>query len=69
MRRARTGERITTLDGRERSLGPEVLVIADRERAVAIAGVMGGAESEVSSSSSRLLLECAWFDPRRIRRG
>jgi phenylalanyl-tRNA synthetase beta chain len=69
VRRARAGERILTLDGKERVLGPEVLVIADRERPVALAGVMGGAESEVTARTTSLLLECAWFDPRRVRRG
>ncbi len=68
VRRARSGERIVTLDGRERTLDAEVLAIADRERAVAVAGVMGGAETEVSESTRRLLLECAWFEPRRVRR-
>jgi phenylalanyl-tRNA synthetase beta chain len=83
VRRARAGERFTTLDGKERTLDPEVLLICDRERPVAIAGVMGGAESEVRDglaeggsrnamvlgATTRLLLECAWFQPRRIRRG
>lgn len=69
VRRARAGERIVTLDGRERALDPEVLVIADRSRPVAVAGVMGGADSEVSEATRALLLECAWFEPRRIRRG
>ena len=69
VRRAKAGERMTTLDGKERTLNPEVLVIADRERPVALAGIMGGAESEVAAGSTSLLLECAWFDPRRVRRG
>jgi phenylalanyl-tRNA synthetase beta chain len=69
VRRARAGERIVTLDGKERGLHPEVLVIADRERPVALAGVMGGADSEVTTGTTALLLECAWFDPRRVRRG
>jgi phenylalanyl-tRNA synthetase beta chain len=69
VRRARAGERIVTLDAKDRALDPEVLVIADRERPVAIAGVMGGAETEVTSATRTLLLECAWFHPRRIRRG
>jgi phenylalanyl-tRNA synthetase beta chain len=69
VRRARAGESLTTLDGKLRELDPEVLVIADRERPVAIAGVMGGAESEVTAGTRTLLLECAWFDPRRVRRG
>ena len=69
VRRARPGERITTLDGKDRALDPEVLVIADRDRPVAVAGVMGGAESEVGAATTSLLLECAWFEPRRVRRG
>lgn len=69
VRRAAAGERIVTLDGKERALNPEVLVIADRKRPVALAGVMGGADSEVTASTTALLLECAWFDPRRVRRG
>ncbi|HYM81210.1 MAG TPA: phenylalanine--tRNA ligase subunit beta [Candidatus Limnocylindria bacterium] len=69
VRRARPNERITTLDGKARALDPEVLMICDRDRAVAIAGVMGGAETEVSEGTTSLLLECAWFEPRVIRRG
>ena len=69
VRRARAGERMTTLDGRERTLDPEVLVIADRSKPVAIAGMMGGAESEVTDGTTSLLLECAWFKPQRVRRG
>jgi phenylalanyl-tRNA synthetase beta chain len=69
VRRARAGEKLTTLDGRERVLDPEVLVIADRDRSVALAGIMGGAESEVTGETTALLLEVAWFDPRRVRRG
>lgn len=69
VRRARPGERLVTLDGKERGLNPEVLVIADRERPVALAGVMGGAETEVTASTTALLLECAWFEPRIVRRG
>ena len=69
VRRATAGETLTTLDGKERTLTPEVLVIADGERAVAAAGVMGGADSEVKESTTRLLLECAWFEPARVRRG
>jgi phenylalanyl-tRNA synthetase beta chain len=69
VRRARAGEKLVTLDGRERELDPEVLVIADRERPVALAGIMGGAESEVTDGTTSLLLECAWFQPARVRRG
>ena len=69
VRRARAGESMTTLDGRRRMLDPEVLVIADRERPVAIAGLMGGAATEVTAATTSLLLEVAWFEPRRVRRG
>ncbi len=69
VRRAREGERLTTLDGKDHALSTEVLVIADRECPVAVAGVMGGAETEVSESTTTLLLECAWFQPSRVRRG
>lgn len=68
VRRARSGETLTTLDGKPRNLTPEILVIADAGGPVALAGVMGGAESEVSERTTRVLLECAWFDPRRVRR-
>ena len=52
VRRAKPGETITTLDGVERTLEPDMLVIADRDRAQAIAGVMGGAGSEVSPATT-----------------
>jgi phenylalanyl-tRNA synthetase beta chain len=68
VRRARAGEKMRTLDGIERSLTSEMCVVADAARAVAIAGVMGGAESEIRSSSRNILLESAWFDPIAIRR-
>jgi phenylalanyl-tRNA synthetase beta chain len=68
VRRARAGEKIRTLDGAERTLAKEMCVIADRARAVAIAGVMGGAESEIGSSSRNILIESAWFDPISVRR-
>jgi phenylalanyl-tRNA synthetase beta chain len=68
VRRARAGEKMRTLDGIERALTSEMCVIADATRAVAIAGVMGGAESEIRSSSRNILLESAWFDPIAIRR-
>jgi len=69
VRRARAGESLTTLDGKERRLDPEVLVIADRARAIALAGIMGGADTEVSSATTELLIESAHFDRRRIRIG
>ena len=68
VRRARTGEKIRTLDGAERALTKDMCVIADAARAVAIAGVMGGAESEIGFASRNILLESAWFDPISVRR-
>lgn len=68
VRRARAGEKIITLDGVERTLNPSILVIADAERPVAIAGIMGGKDAEVTENTQRILLESAWFDPILIRR-
>jgi phenylalanyl-tRNA synthetase beta chain len=68
VRRARPGEKIRTLDGAERTLAKDMCVIADAARAVAIAGVMGGAESEIGFASRNILLESAWFDPIGVRR-
>jgi phenylalanyl-tRNA synthetase beta chain len=68
VRRARAGEKMRTLDGIERPLSPEMCVIADAARAVAIGGVMGGAESEIGAATRNVLLESAWFDPLSIRR-
>src|SRR5579864_3345619 len=68
VRRARAGEKMRTLDGIERTLSPDICVIADATRAVAIAGVMGGGDSEIRSASRSILLESAWFDPISIRR-
>ncbi|MBT8477411.1 MAG: phenylalanine--tRNA ligase subunit beta, partial [Gemmatimonadetes bacterium] len=65
--RAARNEPHTTLDGAEHELGREVSVIADAERPVALAGVMGGADSEVSDGTTDLLIECAAFDPRHTR--
>ncbi|MFY9570501.1 MAG: phenylalanine--tRNA ligase subunit beta, partial [Blastocatellia bacterium] len=67
VRRPRAGEQITTLDGFTRELAPETLVIADADRAVAVAGVMGGAETEISEQSSEVLIESAYFNPTSIR--
>lgn len=69
VRRARAGERLTTLDGTERALSDEVLVIADADRAVALAGIMGGADSEVTPATTTVLLEGACFNPYRVLRG
>ena len=68
IRRARPGERLRTLDGVDRALEPDMLVIADGERAVAIGGVMGGADSEISQTTSRMVLESAYFHPASVRR-
>jgi phenylalanyl-tRNA synthetase beta chain len=68
VRRARAGERFTTLDGQERVLGDRMLVIADPRRAIGLAGVMGGANTEVTERTERVLLESAWFDPATTRR-
>lgn len=69
VRRARAGEILVTLDGEERKLGAHHLLICDGERPVALAGIMGGGETEVSETTRNVLLECAWFDPVVIRRG
>ncbi len=68
VRRARPNEEIETLDGKVRILDDSILVIADTEKPVAIAGVMGGANSEISLGTERVLLESAYFDPISIRR-
>ncbi len=68
VRRAAPGEKIVTLDGQTRDLAPDDLVIADAERAVAVAGVMGGAESEVGPATRDVLIESAQFHPTRVRR-
>jgi phenylalanyl-tRNA synthetase beta chain len=68
IRRARPGEKIRTLDGVDRALDPEMLVIADAERPQAVGGVMGGADSEISSSTKLMVLESAYFKPGSVRR-
>jgi phenylalanyl-tRNA synthetase beta chain len=69
VRRAKNGETITTLDGTERALTPDILVIADKENAVAVAGIMGGLDSEVTDKTDTILLESANFNQAIIRRG
>lgn len=66
-RRARQGEKLTTLDGVERQLTPQMLVIADAEKPVGLAGVMGGLDSEVTDATVDVLLEGAHFDRRAVR--
>jgi phenylalanyl-tRNA synthetase beta chain len=68
VRRANRGERMTTLDGVDRALQEGDVVIADDRGAIALAGVMGGADSEISATTTGVLLETATFDPRAIRR-
>ena len=68
VRRARAGEQMATLDGVPRSLDPDDLLICDGEGPVAIAGVMGGAGTEVLPETKNVLIECAYFDPRGILR-
>ncbi len=68
VRRARGSEGLLTLDGVQRALKPSHLVIADARRPVALAGIMGGAETEISFRTKNVLLESAWFDPLSVRR-
>lgn len=68
IRRAVENEKIMTLDDKERTLTSEMLVIADSEKPIAIAGVMGGANTEISSSTQTVLLEVATFDKSSIRK-
>lgn len=68
IRKARAGERLTTLDGVARTLDPTMTVIADGDRAQAVAGVMGGADSEVTEATTDIFLEVAHFDPPSVRR-
>lgn len=68
VRRAQTAEHLTTLDGEDRALEDFMLVIADASRANAVAGVMGGLASEVTDATTNVLLECALFEPRQVRK-
>jgi phenylalanyl-tRNA synthetase beta chain len=68
VRRARAGETVKTLDGVDRKLDPEDLVIADARKPVALAGVMGGLDSAISNSTRNILIESAWFDPATVRK-
>ncbi len=68
VRRARSGEKLRTLDGVDRALTEDDLAICDGEGPVALAGVMGGGESEITAETQRVLLECAYFEPRGVRR-
>jgi phenylalanyl-tRNA synthetase beta chain len=68
VRPAETGEELKTLDGEERELDPSMLVIADGEGVVALAGIMGGADSEINEETTDVLLESAHFDALSVRR-
>jgi len=67
VRRARAGERFTTLDGQERKLAEGMLLICDGQRPVGLAGVMGGLNSEIEAGTTQVLLEAAFFEPRSNR--
>ncbi|MEM5816507.1 MAG: phenylalanine--tRNA ligase beta subunit-related protein, partial [Desulfitobacterium hafniense] len=68
VRRARAGEKLVTLDDIERELDPEMLLIADDEKALGLAGVMGGLNSEITDSTKRIFVESAHFSSVSIRR-
>ncbi len=68
VRRAKTNEKITTIDGESRTLNPDILVIADTEKPIALAGVMGGKDTEVTEATKNILLEAAVFNPQIVRR-
>ncbi len=68
VREALPNESLVTLDGESRELGGNALVIADPDRALALAGIMGGTDSEIRVTSTDVLIESAWFDPINIRR-
>ena len=67
VRRAAPGEKLKTLDGVERTLTADMLVIADAEKPVAMAGIMGGEDSEISSATKDVLIESAYFNPHSVR--
>ena len=67
VRRARAGEQIKLLDGSTRTLVPDDLVIADHSKALGLAGVMGGFDSMITTETSNILVEAAWFAPAGIR--
>jgi Phenylalanyl-tRNA synthetase beta subunit len=68
VRKGKKGEKITTIDGKEREV-EDVLLIADEEKPIAIAGIMGGANTEVSQQTKNILIESAYFNPVIIRKG
>jgi len=68
VRRAHKGEKLKTLDGMERTLDPEDLVVADHAKALALAGVMGGWDTMITAETTNVLVEAAWFDPMAVRK-
>ena len=68
VRNAKDGETITTLDGQERQLSPEMLIIADAEKPIAVAGVMGGEYSGIMDDTNTVIFESAYFEPVQVRR-
>ncbi len=68
VRRARAGEALKTLDGVDRKLEPEDLIIADASKPVALAGIMGGFDTAISAGTKNILIESAWFDPATVRK-
>jgi len=69
VRRARRGERLTTIDAEDRELTPDILLITDPVGPIALAGIMGGSSTEIHSGTTDVLLESAHFDPSTIRKG
>jgi len=68
VRRAREGETLKTLDGVDRKLSPEDLIIADANKPVGLAGVMGGSDTMITDKTKNILIESAWFDPVAVRK-
>jgi phenylalanyl-tRNA synthetase beta chain len=68
VRRARKGEKLKTLDGVERALDPEDLIVADHSKPLGLAGVMGGWDTMITPQTTNVLVEAAWFDPVAVRR-